>query len=93
VSNAQVTDSPLLRVLAIAHFCFFPPRAGQMECRSEQLVGLLHRHAAANIAQADGLLFGRVTYEMMEAAFRPPAGTGARPDWLEPVAMWYEPRR
>src|SRR5262249_38993209 len=29
---------------------------------------------------------GRVTYEMMEAAFRPPAGTGARPEWMEPFA-------
>ncbi len=46
----------------------------------------LHRHAAENIAQADALLFGRVTYEMMEAAFRPPAGNGARPDWMEPFA-------
>jgi len=36
----------------------------------------LHRHAAENIAQADALLFGRVPYEMMEAAFRPPAGVG-----------------
>ena len=33
----------------------------------------LHRHAAENIARADALLFGRVTYQMMEAAFRPPA--------------------
>src|SRR6202050_1589663 len=46
----------------------------------------LHRHAAENIAQADALLFGRVTYEMMEAAFRPPAGTAARPEWMEPFA-------
>ena len=46
----------------------------------------LHRHAAWNLNQADALLFGRVTYEMMEAAFRPPAGTGARPDWMEPFA-------
>jgi dihydrofolate reductase len=44
----------------------------------------LHRHAAENIARADALLFGRVTYEMMEAAWR----TGARPDWMEP---WMEP--
>jgi hypothetical protein len=44
----------------------------------------LHRHAAENLDQADTLLFGRVTYEMMEAAFRPPARTGARPDWTEP---------
>jgi len=48
----------------------------------------LHRHAAENIAQADALLFGRVTYEMMEAAWRAPARTGTRPDWMEP---WMEP--
>jgi dihydrofolate reductase len=46
----------------------------------------LHRHAAANLDQADALLFGRVTYEMMEAAFRPPAPAGAMPDWMEPFA-------
>src|SRR5262249_41180868 len=46
----------------------------------------LHRHAVENLDQADALLFGRVTYEMMEAAFRPPAPTGARPDWMEPFA-------
>jgi dihydrofolate reductase len=46
----------------------------------------LHRHAAENLEQADALLLGRVTYEMMEAAFRPPARTGARPDWMEPFA-------
>ena len=46
----------------------------------------LHRHAAENIAQADALLFGRVTYEMMEAAWRGPAPAGARPDWMEPFA-------
>ena len=46
----------------------------------------LHRHAVENLDQADALLFGRVTYEMMEAAFRPPAQTGARPDWMEPFA-------
>jgi dihydrofolate reductase len=44
----------------------------------------LHRHAAENLARADALLFGRVTYEMMEAAFRQPARTGVRPDWMEP---------
>jgi dihydrofolate reductase len=45
----------------------------------------LHRHAAGNLAQADALLFGRVTYEMMEAGFRPPAGKGARPEWVDRV--------
>jgi dihydrofolate reductase len=48
----------------------------------------LHRHAAENLAQADALLFGRVTYEIMEAAWRAPARTGAKPDWMEP---WMEP--
>jgi dihydrofolate reductase len=48
----------------------------------------LHRHAAENLARADALLFGRVTYEMMEAAWRAPARTGTRPDWMQP---WMEP--
>lgn len=47
----------------------------------------LHRHWAEYLAQADALLFGRVTYEMMEAAWRPSA-TGAMPDWM---ADWMEP--
>src|SRR4051794_2192091 len=44
----------------------------------------LHRHAAENLEWADALLFGRVTYEMMESAWRQPAQTGATPDWMEP---------
>jgi dihydrofolate reductase len=48
----------------------------------------LHRHAAENLARADALLFGRVTYEMMEAAWRPPVRAGVRPDWM---ADWMEP--
>ena len=46
----------------------------------------LHRHAIENLERADALLFGRVIYEMMEAAFRPTKGTGGRPDWMEPFA-------
>jgi dihydrofolate reductase len=46
----------------------------------------LHRYAAEKLSQADALLFGRVTYEMMEAAWRQPAPTGARPVWMEPFA-------
>jgi dihydrofolate reductase len=42
----------------------------------------LHRHAAENLDRADALLFGRVTYDMMEAAWRPAARTGTRPDWM-----------
>ena len=41
----------------------------------------LHRHAAENLARADALLFGRVTYEMMESAWRP-AARGAVADWM-----------
>ena len=48
----------------------------------------LHRHAVDNLARADALLFGRVVYEMMEAAWRVPARTGVRPDWMPP---WMEP--
>lgn len=43
-----------------------------------------HRHAAASIARADALIFGRVTYEMMEAGWRGPAAD--RPEWMEPFA-------
>jgi dihydrofolate reductase len=39
-----------------------------------------------NIAQADALLFGRVTYEMMEAAWRLATRTVTMPDWTEPFA-------
>jgi dihydrofolate reductase len=46
----------------------------------------LHRHAVENLDKADALLFGRVTYEMMEAAWRRPAPAGARPDWMETFA-------
>src|SRR5258705_134149 len=46
----------------------------------------VHRHAVENLDRADALLFGRVTYEMMEAAFRPTARKAARPDWMEPFA-------
>jgi len=46
----------------------------------------LHRHAVENLNRADALLFGRVTYELMETAFRPPARMEARPDWMDPFA-------
>jgi dihydrofolate reductase len=39
-----------------------------------------------NIAQADALLFGRVTYQMMEAAWRLATRTVAMPEWTEPFA-------
>ena len=43
-----------------------------------------HRHAVDNLVQADALLFGRVTYDMMEAAWRPSARTAEIPLWMEP---------
>jgi dihydrofolate reductase len=46
----------------------------------------LHHHAVENLNRADALLFGRVTYEMMEAAWRLPAPPGATPEWMEPFA-------
>jgi dihydrofolate reductase len=45
----------------------------------------LHRRAADLLAQADALLFGRVTYELMEAGWRGAPGEG-RPAWMEPFA-------
>jgi dihydrofolate reductase len=53
----------------------------------------LHRHAVENLEQADALLFGRVTYEMMEAAFRPSSQMEARPDWMEPFARTIDAAR
>jgi dihydrofolate reductase len=47
----------------------------------------LHRHFARELERADALLFGRVTYEMMEEAWRQPA-TGTWPDWM---AEWMIP--
>lgn len=46
----------------------------------------LHRHATEIIARADALLFGRVIYEMMEAAWGPSAPADERPDWMRPFA-------
>ena len=46
----------------------------------------MHRHVIDSINRADALLFGRVIYQMMEAAWRPPAQAVARPGWMEPFA-------
>lgn len=47
----------------------------------------MHRHAEELLARVDALLFGRVTYVMMESAFRDVVGTGALLDWMEPFAV------
>jgi dihydrofolate reductase len=46
----------------------------------------LHRYWAEKLAQADALLFGRITYEMMEAAWRLSTRTVTMPEWTEPFA-------
>ncbi len=46
----------------------------------------LHRNAMEYIAECDALLFGRVTYEMMLAAWRLPA-QWPMPDWMMPFAQ------
>ena len=46
----------------------------------------LHRYWIEKLTQADALLFGRITYEMMEAAWRPVAQASEKPDWMEPFA-------
>jgi dihydrofolate reductase len=40
------------------------------------------RYWTAVMERADALLFGRVTYEMMESAWRRRPATGAWPDWM-----------
>jgi dihydrofolate reductase len=60
---------------------------GCIDHRSGSTDEELHRFWAEKLAQADALLFGRVTYEMMQAAWRWPAD-GLRPAWM---AEWMEP--
>ena len=52
----------------------------------------LHRNATESLNRADALLFGRVTYQMMEAAWRGPAAE-ARPAWMEPFAQTIDAAR
>lgn len=53
----------------------------------------LHRHAMENIAQADALIFGRVTYQMMEEAWRLETRTVTMPEWTEPFARTMDAAR
>lgn len=45
-----------------------------------------HHHAIESMGRADALLFGRVTYQMMEEAWRLETRTMIMPDWTEPFA-------
>jgi dihydrofolate reductase len=53
----------------------------------------LHRHAVENLDRADALLFGRVTYEMMESAWRTPPPDEVRPEWTESFARTIDAAR
>jgi dihydrofolate reductase len=53
----------------------------------------VHRHAVENLDRADALLFGRVTYQMMEAGWRPSVRTVAMPEWTEPFARTIDAAR
>jgi dihydrofolate reductase len=48
----------------------------------------LHRYATETLNRADGLIFGRVIYQMMEAAFRSPP-----PDSTDPFARTIDAAR
>lgn len=52
----------------------------------EEALRATHRHAIASIGRADALLFGRVTYQMMEEAWRLETRTMTMPEWTEPFA-------
>jgi dihydrofolate reductase len=47
----------------------------------------LHRYHSDSLARAGALLYGRVTYQMMEEGWRA-AGQGMKPDWM---ADWMMP--
>jgi len=53
--------------------------------QQEQLLAT-HRHATETLGRVDALLFGRVTYQMMEEAWRLETRTMQMPDWTEPFA-------
>jgi len=46
----------------------------------------LHHRAAETLARADALLFGRVTYELMEQGWRKEKGAGGWPEWMDSFA-------
>ena len=56
--------------------------------RVDQQLRATHHQATATLARCDALLFGRVTYQMMESAWRTAAQSGARPEWM---TAWMEP--
>jgi len=56
------------------------------EALQQEQLRATHRHATESMGGADALLFGRVTYGMMEDAWRLVTRTSTPPDWTEPFA-------
>ena len=56
------------------------------EALQQEQLRATHRHATDGLGRADALLFGRVTYQMMEGAWRLETRTSTPPDWTEPFA-------
>lgn len=46
----------------------------------------LHHYSAQIIGRAEALILGRVTYELMESAWRPPLEESGFPEWTRPFA-------
>ena len=57
-----------------------------VEALADQHLRAVHRHATESIGRADTLLFGRITYQMMEGAWRLATRTAPMPDWQQPFA-------
>jgi len=78
------------RGMGVLRYCINVTLDGCVDHRAASPDEELHRYWAETIAAADALLFGRVTYEMMEAAWRLPARAevwpGGMPVWMDPFA-------
>jgi dihydrofolate reductase len=57
------------------------------EALAAQHLQAVHRHATQSMGRADTLLFGRITYQMMEGAWRLDTGTRTMPEWQLPFAQ------
>jgi len=53
----------------------------------------MHRHSTEIIEQADALILGRVIYQMMEEAWRPPGLLADMPDWMLPFGKAIDAKR
>jgi dihydrofolate reductase len=52
-----------------------------------------HRHATETIERADAIILGRVTYEMMESAWRPSEHAPEMPDWMASFGLTIDAAR